>query len=104
MRILAVVVLVALFIACSSSPSPRTLSLKTGDFTEDEWRDQVRLSLTQPGAAEMCRSIEGLSPAEVTRISDEQIRQGIWTPTQEGNASDRNRASEIQLEECARIE
>ena len=103
MRII-IAALAGLLIACTSSAGPRTLSLKTGDFTEDEWRDQVRLSLTQPGAAEMCRSIEGLSPAEVTRISDEQIRQGIWTPTQEGNANDRNRASEIQLEECARIE
>jgi hypothetical protein len=92
--------LIALMAACSSgSDDERVLVLGGGDFTEEEWRTNVRISLD----ASNCASFNDLSTDEAIDLISAANATAGETPVQAPNEDDRERAAEIVLEECERI-
>lgn len=89
-----------LLAACGgdSGDDDRVLHLRTGDYTEAELRAEIRASgLTE----QACRTIDGISPAEVIDIINASgtEKNVVQTP----NAEDDLRQGEIMLEECDRL-
>ena len=96
-----------LLAACSSGGGDveRVLVLGAGDFTEQEFRLQLRTGFlsAMPSARSLCAGLEGLSDREAAEVLA-QAQDERGTPTvQPPVAADRERAAAIIKEECNRI-
>ena len=98
--------LMALTFACgggSSGNDDRVLHLRTGDYTESQYRANLRaLGLSIAG----CAAYKGLDAQAVADLIGAYFDNGPdkTRVTQQSNPADDLRQGEIQLEECKRIQ
>lgn len=113
-RFLPVVVLAVILLACGgggSSSGDNLLQFTGRNETEANFRGRVRdILLTAPGQS-LCRGLQGLSAKEAVEVlqSDNvddpsQFAGATPKPGQQADPKDLQRAAEIVLEECDRVD
>lgn len=104
MRLFIPLAICVLFAACGNSDSKNeALTLGGGDFTEEEFRIEVRGALAGVDSAAFCQALDGLSDSEAAQAISASQRQRGQTPKQDADPDDVTTAGEIVKEECDRI-
>jgi hypothetical protein len=80
-----------------------SLTLRGGEYTEEEFRTEIRSLLSTVDSDVICASLAGLSGRQVADALGVVSEQQGVTPFQEPDPDDEARAGEILLEECERI-
>jgi hypothetical protein len=88
--------------ACGGS-SERVLHLSGGNFTESQFRANVRTTLASNAGGNLCAAIKGLAPQDAASVIIRAQSSSITPTVQAGNEADRSRAAQIVQEECANI-
>jgi hypothetical protein len=79
-----------------------SLTLRGGNYTEEEFRTEIRSLLSTVDSDIICASLEGLSGRQVADALEVVSEQQGVTPFQDPDPDDEARAGEILLEECDR--